>query len=173
MLKTLTEGTHWSATQRARAGLFKTDGWGPPVRFLLFKQTGTRPMDQDLTAQDARVAGDQTRAALRLRRRRGGRCAHLGAREGVRTVQRDGGDAGKCLGRPTRAGEAPCDGDELLLLRGSAPTPASDWRRSWTGTRGKKGAGERGEQGEEVESRGERRGEAARPGRGRRLPRVR
>jgi hypothetical protein len=60
----------------------------------------------------------------------------------VRTVRRDGGGSGKILGRSLLAGEVRCDGGELLLLRGSAPTPASNRRRSWARGRGKKGAGE-------------------------------
>jgi hypothetical protein len=61
-------------------------------------------------------------------------------------VQNDGGEVGKLLGRAALAG---VDGDEQLLLRGGTATPASDWRRSWTRDRGKKGSGECGVQGEE------------------------
>ena len=70
----------------------------------------------------------------------------------------DGGDSGKTLGRTALAGVAPSGGGEQLLLRGLAPAPASNRRRSWARTRGKKGAGERGGQGEASEGRGERRG---------------
>ena len=80
-----------------------------------------------------------------------------GVWDGDGMVRRDGGDAGKCLGRLALAGEAPSDGGELLLLRGSAPTPASNPRRSWARDRGKKGVGESGQQGEASGDRGERR----------------
>lgn len=62
-------------------------------------------------------------------------------------------------------GEAPGDGDDLLLLRGRAPTPARSSGGSWARYRGENVAGECGGNGEAGEGQIRAREGAARRGR--------
>ena len=138
MIKSLTSGTRSSVAVLSEGVRCR----GSKIQRLRIEHTGD----------------DLKWAAPWLRRRRGRRCAHLGAREDARVMQIDGGGSGKLAGRTALAGDAPIDGGEQLLLRGRDPTPARLLRRSWARTRGEKGPVSAGFMGKRVQAREKRRG---------------
>ena len=86
------------------------------------------------------IRDDLIPTALPRRRRRGDGISHLGGSgRCVGDVDRRRG-SGKIAGEVVLAGDAPSVGDDqLLLLRGRAPTPATSWRGVCARAEGKKG----------------------------------